>query len=287
MGVWKMANIIKARDFIDETIGVDYKLLTMNTVIRDLHYHDYWEFFVVVEGAVNHNINGTQIKINTGKAVFIRPHDIHNYSGVKDTKCKFINVAIESHIIHKLSEYLNINIEKMFLKMEMPSTIQLNEEDVKNFHGDFLKLQTISIDNINEKMNFNRRMIFSMISKFISDFSRTEQYESMPQWFQQVLKIMNKPENIEDGINALLRVSGFSHGYLCRLFKQYLDITPVQFVTKTRLSYSANLLTTTDISILDIANCVGFSSASHFIKSFKKQYGILPSKYRNRFNFNV
>jgi AraC family cel operon transcriptional repressor len=282
-----MNTIIRARDFIDEKIGVDYKLLTMNIVVKDMHYHDYWEFFVVIEGSIFHNINGKQIKLNTGKTVFIRPQDYHNYSSVKDTECKFINIAIESHIIHKLSDYLNINIEKIFLKKEMPSTIQLSADDVKKFYDDFLKLQTIPSDHLNEKMSFNRSVIFSIISKFILEESRTEQYDSVPAWLQQVFKIMNKPENIEGGIESLIKISGFSHGYLCRIFKQYLDVSPVQYITKIRLSYSANLLTTTDISILDIANRVGYSSASHFIKAFRKQYGVLPSKYRNKFYFNV
>jgi len=92
---------------------------------------------------------------------------------------------------------------------------------------------------------------------------------------------MHTPENIEEGLPALLRHSGFSHGHLCRIMKKTFGISPSQYITDLRLQYAANLLSTTDHDILSISVQLGFSSLSHFITIFKKKYGVPPSKYRS------
>jgi hypothetical protein len=49
-------------------------------------------------------------------------------------------------------------------------------------------------------------------------------------------------ENIRDGMSALVRLSGFSHGHLCRLMKEYFNMTPNSFISDIRMVYAANLL---------------------------------------------
>ena len=50
---------------------------------------------------------------------------------------------------------------------------------------------------------------------------------------------------------------------------------------KIRLEYAATqLMAKPGISIADLAQQCGFSSASYFAASFKKVYGVTPSNYR-------
>ena len=97
---------------------------------------------------------------------------------------------------------------------------------------------------------------------------------------------MNTPENIYEGLPSLIRLSGFSHGHLCRVMKQKYDTTPIRYITNLRLEYAANLLATTNYDILTISVNVGISSLSHFITIFKQKYGVSPSKYRS-LNSNI
>ena len=54
------------------------------------------------------------------------------------------------------------------------------------------------------------------------------------------------------------------------------------YVNYIRLKKATSLLRCTDKSILDIALEIGYDSHEGFIKSFKKNYEMSPSEYRNK-----
>ena len=53
-----------------------------------------------------------------------------------------------------------------------------------------------------------------------------------------------------------------------------------QFIKEKRLQYAKKLLKTTDYSIAEISEMVGFSDYNYFLRAFKKRFGISPKKYK-------
>ncbi len=49
-----------------------------------------------------------------------------------------------------------------------------------------------------------------------------------------------------------------------------------------RTDYAKRLLSTTNLTILEISYKLGYSSISHFSKLFKQEVGLTPSEYRER-----
>ena len=85
------------------------------------------------------------------------------------------------------------------------------------------------------------------------------------------------PITMED----LCRVSGVSKQHLCLLFRNILKLRPMEYVAKRRIQEAKALLTSTDSSIEEIAETIGFGSESYFCKLFKRYEGITPSAFRN------
>ncbi|MDD3438712.1 MAG: helix-turn-helix transcriptional regulator, partial [Clostridiaceae bacterium] len=71
-----------------------------------------------------------------------------------------------------------------------------------------------------------------------------------------------------------------STNHLTRLFKQNSGLTPKHYITKLRISKSAELLGQADKNIIEIAYMTGFNSLSNFYKHFKEQVGQTPNEYR-------
>ena len=69
-------------------------------------------------------------------------------------------------------------------------------------------------------------------------------------------------ENLKKEINLsdLARASLFSPWYSYRLFRNYLDLTPTEYVRKLRLSYAAVRLRDENCRIIDIAFDIGFDN---------------------------
>lgn len=90
-------------------------------------------------------------------------------------------------------------------------------------------------------------------------------------------------ENYNDEFLSLGTVSeaiSVSSGYLSALFKKEKDINFKAYITNIRMSKAIMLLSTTDMSVSEIAYNVGYSNPHYFSISFKKHNNMTPSDYR-------
>ena len=65
-------------------------------------------------------------------------------------------------------------------------------------------------------------------------------------------------------------------------FVHYYHMTIGEFSTSLKMSMASNLLCTTDKSIAEISEEIGYLYPSNFIKKFKQTYSCTPLKYRQR-----
>ncbi len=78
--------------------------------------------------------------------------------------------------------------------------------------------------------------------------------------------------------NAGVRLSEFP-----RAFRATTGMTPYQYILRERIEWSEELLRTTDLSLAEISCIAGFSSQSHFTRTFRKQKDVTPLTYRDSF----
>lgn len=71
--------------------------------------------------------------------------------------------------------------------------------------------------------------------------------------------------------------------YLSKYFSQKMGMTIQQYILKERLRTASNLLKYSDRSIGQIADYMQFSSAGRFSGYFKKEYGLTPHEYREKY----
>ena len=69
--------------------------------------------------------------------------------------------------------------------------------------------------------------------------------------------------------------------HLCRRFKAVYGISPLKFAVELKISAAKNMLINSEQSIKEISNTLGFSDVYAFSKSFRKNAGVPPGKYRN------
>ena len=59
-------------------------------------------------------------------------------------------------------------------------------------------------------------------------------------------------------------------------------MAPLQFITQKKIEKAQLLLVTDDRTVQDIAQAVGYSDSSYFVRLFKKKVGMTPQEYRNK-----
>ncbi len=73
---------------------------------------------------------------------------------------------------------------------------------------------------------------------------------------------------------------GTSPSHLHRCFRAHTGQSVVAFIHQLRLEQAAALLRETDLSVLEVANAVGFASQSHLSRLFNRRFGCAPGRYR-------
>lgn len=88
-------------------------------------------------------------------------------------------------------------------------------------------------------------------------------------------------EHLEEEITLanLSEVSLFSSWHSYRLFKNYLGMTPAEYIRRLRLSHSAMRLKKEQCLVIDAAYDCGFESVDGYTRAFYKEFGCNPGEY--------
>ena len=84
----------------------------------------------------------------------------------------------------------------------------------------------------------------------------------------------------EVDVNAFSRSHGYHPVYLITQFTKIQKISPSKLVTQLRMKQAKEMLLSTDLSLKDIADAVGYYDVSYFSRVFKEREGISPGNFR-------
>ena len=81
-------------------------------------------------------------------------------------------------------------------------------------------------------------------------------------------------------MSEMAQIVNLSPSRLRYLFKKEIGVAPAHYLRAFRLEQAKELLETTFLSVKEIIRSVGINDQSHFIREFKKSYGVTPAQYR-------
>lgn len=83
-----------------------------------------------------------------------------------------------------------------------------------------------------------------------------------------------------ESLEELAAHLGCTGRHLRRVFTAEFNVSPIQYLQTLRLLLAKNLLTSTRLSVLDVAMSAGFGSLRRFNELFKKEYRLSPAALR-------
>ena len=103
---------------------------------------------------------------------------------------------------------------------------------------------------------------------------------------KRIFKIKKAVEYMQDNdtytIKELAKICQMSESRLYIAFKDCVGITPIQMKHRIQATKAEKLLRSTNLSIDEIAQKVGFNSTAHFRKIFHSRYGCSPKEIRKK-----
>lgn len=272
--------VMKSDELIDPAAEIHYAFHRNLKDITVPHSHDFYELFIISKGSVVHKINGKEEILQEGTLVFIRPHDEHYYEKGSSDVCELVNLAFPEKAISELFSYLGKGFmpDRLLKALDPPYVILSGTE--KNFVVE--KLEELNILPRKNKEEIKTRLRILLLEIFTRYFpmESAEKRSTVPLWLTRLCSLMQEKENFSKGLPVLQELSGRSSEHLCRVFRKYFNITPTEFINDLRLNYAANLLSSTDLEIIDISARAGFENLSHFYHLFREKYNVSPGGFR-------
>lgn len=81
-------------------------------------------------------------------------------------------------------------------------------------------------------------------------------------------------------LETLARLTGLSPKYFCRCFRAVVHRSPIDYLNYYRIECACVYLSTTDLSVADIAQLCGYNDSSFFIRQFRKYKSTTPHRYK-------
>ena len=84
-------------------------------------------------------------------------------------------------------------------------------------------------------------------------------------------------------VSDLARAVNLSSAHLRQLFTTETGASPMQYLKELRMQQAKELLRTTFLSVKEVMAQVGVSDKIHFVRDFKRAYGLTPAQYRESY----
>ena len=100
---------------------------------------------------------------------------------------------------------------------------------------------------------------------------------------RRLLRVMQSIESrLPHSVRELAEQVRLSPAHLQRLFQQETGIHISDMLRERRLTLAANLLTSTNMGVKEVAYEVGYGHHSSFVRAFERRFGQSPKRYRQK-----
>lgn len=221
-----------------------------------LHQHPTWEVMYYLTGVGYLATKNENITFGPGTVIIVPPKTIHG----SVSQDGFINISV------------GCNFNHLFLSKE-----PIVQQDNPSKNGELLaKL-------IYENRNADAKYVASLCNAFahylLQNFNGNKRIN---QTVQSIIKQVD--ENFLDpdfNITLVLAQSGYAEDYIRSEFKKITNLSPVDYLTKTRIAHAQKLFEIygQSISVSEVAESCGFIDLIYFSKRFKQITGVSPRQY--------
>lgn len=235
------------------------------------HYHSEYELLAFADGGtVIHADNKPQLMLNGGQCCVIAPKGLHRHTVHSDTT-KYYTISI------RVPKGTTLQLPKNYLLHCAPELFPLLQALEKE-----LTTQVFGSQQIIQALS---HMILVTILRelCVHKENTTSSLPSFAIRYEDAIIdyiAMHYSEDIR--IGQVAETLGVTPRHLTRLMQQIFNCTFRQLLTIHRLSHAKILLTSTDLSIVQIAMACGFANESSFGVVFRKSIGCTPSQYRRQ-----
>ncbi|UPQ90246.1 helix-turn-helix domain-containing protein [Vibrio sinaloensis] len=251
-----------------------------------MHKHDFSELFLVLEGEGKHLVSEYQYPLCAGDIFVINGDTEHGFKDVRNLK--LINLMFDdSAPFFELPSMRALSGYQALFKIE-PIARQTSEYSAKlTLDRQQLQVTAHLLEQIRQEYQQAEPgfeiVISSLMQQLVVNLSRIYQSHQLnaPQTtfaLSRALVFLEQHFTSSDiDIDQIANAAFVSPRQLQRLFRQYFECSPIQYLRSLQLNYASKLITDEKVtSVQEIAERSGFSDSNYFSKCYKQHFAQTP-----------
>jgi len=281
--------LVRKRDSLSASI--DFDGTEYNYFYNPLHYHPELELTLIVKSYGQRKIGDNIENFHEGDLVLVGgnlPHVWKNddvfFGEQAHKKAQAICVKFLPDFAGK--EFLN-RPEMLAIKTLLEEKVPLGVKLVGTLREKVSNIM-LKLPDMDESERFIQLLqILNFIAKsdeYILLASLSYRNESIKNSHRINIVLDYLVENYQEDLN-LEKIAGLinmNKNAFCRFFKKGTRKSLFTVINEVRIGKATQLLTETDMNVLQICFACGFNNISNFNKAFKKSMNITPLVYRKR-----
>ncbi len=268
------------------------KLIEVRTHTRFIHFprhtHNYIEVVYMCSGSTHHVVDGEDIYLQEGELLFLNQKAVQEIYPAGEG-----DVAVNLIILPEFFDY--------GLKMMEDGENQLRSFLIgclKGENGGSAYLH-FKVRDVLPVQNLMENLIWTIVNK--QPNKRSINQATMGLLFLQLMNHIDKletkggdakgklaisvlgyiEEHYRDGeLTILAQMLNYDVFWLSKEIKKRTGRTYTELVQVKRLNQAAYLLHTTALSVMEVAQAVGYDNISYFHRIFQKKFHMTPRQYR-------
>jgi len=259
--------------------------------VMPFHWHKEWELIRIRKGSVTLRVDDCEFIAREGDILLFRDSMLHGSTPPEDVL--YDCLVFDLHGLYRSSELFKKHLRPIYQMKLLPDIYYPKSEnsDIYPFVAELMDIHLKHLENPSNT-EYLELVTVSNLSQLFLRILKNAHYSEIQAVLQNsvhrinqvksVLEYIEQHYNTEITLNDLAKVAGMNPRYFCRIFKQIISLSPIDYVIFFRIEQACNLLTATEKPIIEIALDCGFSDCSYFTRVFKQRKDVTPSQYRKR-----
>lgn len=276
---------------------IDQSKKTDNYNMDSFHMHKMYEVYYLMEGSRKYFIDDSIYLVNAGSLVLIDADSVHKTASMGDIPHSRIVVNFRLDFLEDFSDQVKaLNLTSIFKTKFTVLPLSFKYKlTIENILSRLMDLQDyeehkdanlMTDENVVSSQTVLSKLLLSELLIHIKEYINVleqKEYEShqiVNNKVDKIIKYICKHYTEDLTLTSIAEQFYISPFYLSKIFKRSTNLSIVEYINSLRIRQAKELLETSSTKIAEIAEIVGFSSSSHFSRTFKLVTGLSPQQYK-------
>lgn len=248
------------------------------------HWHEDFEYLVVLDGKLNYNVNGQSITLNKGEGIMVNSRRIHANNSPIGEHCLLAYAIIHPSYLCASPYIEQKYVEPVLSAKSFDYLLLLKDTETEFILDEFLGLFEKDSDEAAELeiIEMSYRILRFLYKNYRPALNAASNAPVYAEEFKAMLTYIHDNYSGKITVDEIAAAGNVGKTLCSKLFKKYTSKTPGDYVINYRIAKGMEFLQDSSRSITDIAYSLGFTGASHFTKTFREITGVTPHVYRQK-----